>query len=383
MPAPPRISALSLPFCLACVGAVAAAAGLLAGSAFHDALGPTLELALAAVVLFVACVALATVLPRVRATQRAARDSNLHRARFEAIGDATSDAFLLLEPVVLDGVIVDFRMAYLNQRALSLFKLPEASLHHGRLCDLLPFFRRERLFDHFRSMMEQDKPSTTEFSVRDAKIAATWLRSTAVRFEHGLALSLTNLTEQKDFESRLCHFVHHDPLTGLPNRTLLDERLQHAMALARRSRHIAAVLMLDLDGFKDLNERHGHAAGDHVLKTIASRLRSSVRASDGVFRLGGDEFVIVFGELAAKRLVADFARKIVLSLLSPVDWHGTAFDISASIGFAVFPDDATTPEAMLVQADMQMYRMKRAHLARHEEPIRAAADAHEMTLDIN
>ena len=369
--------------CLSVSGSAAAATtGFMALAAIHGTPGFPLKASLAVAFLGLSIASVIFAVPRLRQFVHTARTSAMHQARFNAAGQATSDALILLEPVVVDDTIVDFTMTYANEKACTLFKLPAQNLVGERLCERLPVFRNERLFEQYRSIAISGKSSTTEFSLRDPSIDAMWLRSSVVRFEHGLILSITNLTAQKDFESRLCHAAHHDPLTGLPNRALLDDRMQQAIMRARRNHNTAAVLILDLDGFKDINEQYGHAAGDFVLKNVAGRLRNAVRSSDSVFRLGGDEFVIVFGDLANKRQVADFARKIVLSLLPPLPCQHNSFDISASIGVAIYPDDGSTPESMLVQADMQMYRMKRSHQVK-ANAIVSAPDFQHMLLEVS
>jgi diguanylate cyclase (GGDEF)-like protein len=360
-----RRNALVVSLATATWGAAAAAgSGLLAGSLLRSGSRLPAQIGLSAVLVVLAGAALALFLPWQWRVLGRARDTAMHQARFLAAANATGDALLLLEPIVVNGAMHDFRITYLNAKARGLFKLPAETLLGGNLCALLPFFRTERLFEQFCSIILSGKPSTAEFSLNDERIDARSLRSSVVQFEHGLVLSLTNLTEQKVFESVVAQAHHHDALTGLPNRVLLDDRLQQVMARAKRCRHSAAVLILDVDGFKDLNERSGRAAGDHVLKTLAKRLRGAVRSSDSVFRIGSDEFVIVFGDLASADLAASLARKVVLSLLPPVKWRTQSFDISVSLGVALYPDGGSTPESLLVEADMQMYRMKRAHQVR-------------------
>ena len=140
-------------------------------------------------------------------------------------------------------------------------------------------------------------------------------------------------------------------------------RLQQIIERARRNRNAAAVMMLDIDHLKRINDSHGRTAGDHVLRVVSLRLREAVRATDSVFRLGGDEFVILFTDVPTHGPVADFARKIVVSLFAPVMWNGHQLDVSASVGVAMYPAAGSTPETLLVQADIEMYRMKRTRVA--------------------
>ncbi|ADW69921.1 GGDEF domain-containing protein [Granulicella tundricola] len=292
---------------------------------------------------------------------RSAGHSQQNEARFLATAESSMDAVFLLDAVRDPaGEIEDFRFTYLNQRAQQLFNIPNNDVVVGaKLCELLPSYRSEGFFDQYKQVVLTGKPSTSEFSIKDAQINATWLRYSIVKLADGIAVAASDLTSQKEAENKIRHMAQHDPLTGLPNRTLLDDRIQQAIERAIRYRQNAAVLLLDLDTFKSINDTYGHAAGDEVLKTVAARLRSAVRATDSVFRLGGDEFVIVLGDLATKGPIVDFTRKIFVSLLPPIPWEDQALNISASIGVANYPGDGATPEALLVQADIAMYRMKR------------------------
>jgi diguanylate cyclase (GGDEF)-like protein len=156
------------------------------------------------------------------------------------------------------------------------------------------------------------------------------------------------------------HQACHDPLTGLPNRQLLHDRLQLAAAHARRHQQQVAVLFIDLDGFKDVNDTLGHPAGDVLLQRVAQRLRACVRrASDTVARLGGDEFVVVLGEVNRSLDFALMAQKIVRELGRPFAVDGQDVRVTASIGISLFPYDGADPEALVRKADLAMYKAKR------------------------
>jgi diguanylate cyclase (GGDEF)-like protein len=291
-----------------------------------------------------------------------ANGSRSNEARFKATAEASMDALFLLDAVRnAVGEIEDFRFTFLNQKAQHLLNLPSESILGARLCELMPMHRTEGFFNQFKQVALTGVPSVTEFSVKDEQINASWLRYSVVKMEDGIAIVASNLTEQREAEYRIRRMAQLDRLTGLPNRSLLDDRIHQAIERAIRYRHNAAVLMLDLDNFRQLNKVHGMAAGDEVLRTIAARLRKTVRATDSVFRLGADEFVIVLGDLASKGPAVDFARKIFVSLMPPIPWQQEILNVSASIGVANYPDDGATPEALLVQADIAMCRMKRNH----------------------
>jgi diguanylate cyclase (GGDEF)-like protein len=150
-----------------------------------------------------------------------------------------------------------------------------------------------------------------------------------------------------------------DGLTSLPNRARLHDRLRQGIANAQRHRHGLAVLFLDIDRFKQINDTQGHAAGDEVLKLVAATLTAAVRAVDTVSRYGGDEFVIVLAEVAQKANAAAVARKLGVSLSAASLAAGHAFELAASIGVSLYPDDAEDPQALIDLADGAMYRAKR------------------------
>ncbi len=166
--------------------------------------------------------------------------------------------------------------------------------------------------------------------------------------------------ERMQAEQRIWHVAHHDSLTGLPNRTLLHDRLQQALTQAQRGRHRVAVMFLDLDRFKSVNDSLGHAIGDELLKYVAERLTSVVRAVDTVSRLGGDEFVIVLHEMSSPDDAVQVAEKILGALSSPVTIDGHPLRATPSIGISIFPDDGTEVFALMKNADTAMYHAKAA-----------------------
>ena len=151
-----------------------------------------------------------------------------------------------------------------------------------------------------------------------------------------------------------------DALTGLPNRVLLHDRISQTIHAARRRGEHFAVLFLDLDSFKEINDGFGHAAGDSVLKVVAARLKHEVRLSDTVARLGGDEFVIVGAAVANLRDASIFGQRVLHSLSQPISDGKTMHQISASIGVSFFPAGGTDGDALLEQADDALYAAKRS-----------------------
>lgn len=167
-----------------------------------------------------------------------------------------------------------------------------------------------------------------------------------------------NISERKVFEKRLEQMAFFDNLTGIPNRALFFDRLGHSILLAKRNRHSLALLFLDLDRFKFVNDNYGHSTGDLLLKEIASRLKNCLRQSDTVARIGGDEFMIIMTPVENSQDAGSFADKILRILAEPFHISGNDFIISASIGISMYPEDGDDSEILLKKADRAMYNAK-------------------------
>lgn len=168
----------------------------------------------------------------------------------------------------------------------------------------------------------------------------------------------SDITGAKATQTRLQHLAQYDALTDLPNRALLLDRLGRALAYSPRFDQPAAVLLLDLDRFKDINDSLGHRVGDVLLQAVAGRLRRSLRDSDTVGRIGGDEFVVLLPGIARAEGAVRVAEKLVHELSQPFDLGGRSVRISASIGVVVFPDGGRDADALLANADREMYLAK-------------------------
>ena len=168
-----------------------------------------------------------------------------------------------------------------------------------------------------------------------------------------------DITGRKEAEIRLAHLALHDPLTGLPNRRALAEALERTIARSQRSGMPLAVLALDLDGFKAINDRYGHPAGDATLLEVSDRLRQIIRRSDFVARLGGDEFAVIASELNGPAPVSRLARRIGAALSTPIALRDAVAEIAVSIGVAFYPGDGETTEELLSRADAALYAAKR------------------------
>ena len=165
--------------------------------------------------------------------------------------------------------------------------------------------------------------------------------------------------------AQVLHLAHHDGLTGLPNRRSFAERLDALLALARRHHHPVALMFIDLDGFKAVNDTHGHAAGDQLLQVVAVRIQGCLRDGDLLFRMGGDEFTAVLSRVVAADDADAVARRVLAAVAQPVTVSGATASVSASIGIALYPTDAAAPDGLLRLADDAMYRAKAAGKGRH------------------
>jgi diguanylate cyclase (GGDEF)-like protein len=171
--------------------------------------------------------------------------------------------------------------------------------------------------------------------------------------------TVEDITERHRYQSVLQHQATHDPLTGLPNRNLLQDRLEQAVQLARRQASKVALAFVDLDNFKVINDSLGHAAGDQLLIEIAARLRIALRGVDTVARYGGDEFVLIIGNQVSNEDTQQLLDRVLVSVQAPLQLEGHSVRINCSIGVSVYPDDAGDLDSLLRVADVAMYSAKK------------------------
>ena len=209
-----------------------------------------------------------------------------------------------------------------------------------------------------------------------------YLEWSAAAYGHRIYSAANDITDRRETEMRLHELAYHDRLTGLPNRMLFFDRLAQTLSAAKRGRKHAAILFVDLDGFKKVNDEYGHDAGDTVLKTVAKRFPLTVRASDTVARMGGDEFVILLHELeeitdahlVAQKLLNAVATDIVLS---PTE----KCRVGASIGISIYPEHGMDMDALLMAADMAMYASKKKGANRYAIAGDSSITEEEIVLD--
>lgn len=238
----------------------------------------------------------------------------------------------------------------------------------GRSASLLDSRQHDpEFYQEMRAELERSGRWSGEIwqSRKDGAEFLCWLQSSAVldaggQRSHYVAV-LSDITDQKRAEQELRYLANYDTLTSLPNRTLLSERLSRAIVRARRQGHRIAVLFLDLDRFKDINDSLGHAAGDRILRAAATRLQETVGAEHTVARLGGDEFTVVLENIDTPEEAEAIARRLLRAFETPLDFderHDVS--ISPSIGISLYPDHAQVPTDLLKHADTAMYQAKAA-----------------------
>ncbi len=247
-----------------------------------------------------------------------------------------------------------------NSAGERLFGMPQKHLIGSRLTDLFANADIEAILARESAM-----PSglgTAELTARKPAglLVPVEYTSSAIDFggKPAMALALRDLSDRRRNEDRIRHLAHHDTLTDLPNRLLLKDRLGRALETAARERGALAVLYLDLDRFKQVNDVFGHACGDALLIQVARRLQSVLRPADTLARVGGDEFVIVSTLAAQAERAADLAGRVVEVLGRPFDLSGRQIEIGVSVGIALYPADGGSQEALFRSADTALFRVK-------------------------
>ena len=276
-------------------------------------------------------------------------------ARYRAVVSVLGEGIVLMSR--------DRRVLACNPAACAILRLADSAIMAGAPWPLV--------HDDGTPLAMSDAPfATTLDTGRDQTAVVVGLRhpdgtrawislSTRGIVEHdelpgSVVVSFADITERRMFQQQLEHQALHDALTGLPNRKLFMQRLDHALDLARRRDECVAVAFVDLDGFKAVNDTHGHEAGDRLLANIGQRLAEALRGSDLIARVGGDEFCAIITGVADAAAARSIAQRMLDSIAPAIDHP----NVTASIGLSLFPDDATEPSILVRQADAAMYRVK-------------------------
>ncbi|HYF57685.1 MAG TPA: EAL domain-containing protein [Burkholderiaceae bacterium] len=212
--------------------------------------------------------------------------------------------------------------------------------------------------------MREPRRLNGELRLRDARGELRWFACTIVSLPDPQGRvarvrgAMLDVTARRLAEGRVQRLAFHDDLTGLPNRAAFRERIAQAVASAREGDSRFALLFLDLDGFKEINDSLGHDAGDELLRQVSARIRGCLRQGDGLARFGGDEFLVLIDPMRRRADVEAVTRKILTAVATPIQLGTTTATVSASIGIAIFPDDGDDPSRLLKNADAAMYRAK-------------------------
>jgi len=278
--------------------------------------------------------------------------------RFRAAMDASGDAILLIDRASM-------RYIDVNQTFCDLVGYTRQEMMHKTPMDLFSADRETLERDYDALIASSDLRAHKiegQYRRRDGTLIPIETQRRALRTTEGWIIvgSARDITERKQAEERIQYLADHDSLTGLPNRRLFADRLSQAVSIAKRESRQCALLYLDLDRFKPVNDSFGHAVGDELLKKIADRAGELLRESDTLARVGGDEFTVLLRNIASPQNAAIIAEKIIKALSAPfrLESHPQEISIGASIGIAVFPDDAWDHDALMKKADAAMYEAK-------------------------
>jgi diguanylate cyclase (GGDEF)-like protein/PAS domain S-box-containing protein len=311
-----------------------------------------------------------------------ARETAQHdRARVRAVLDTMMEPHVLFEAVRDEsGSVLDFVHVEVNEAACAYNHMRSDELMGSRLTDTAGGELGQRLLKMYRQVVATGHPVVVDdaaFPDRSRDTAQRYFDLRIVKVGDGVSVAWRDVTDRHDFEERLAHLATHDPLTGLANRAALIDDLNRALHAGRRAGRATAVLMMDLDYFKYVNDALGHAVGDQLLRSAGERLMAEVRAGDLVARLGGDEFIVVMRDLADPEEAFRMGLRIVESFRAPLIADGHDLTATASLGIAISLEGSTA-EQLLREADTAMYRAKgngRDRAATYNEDLRVAADA--------
>jgi len=253
----------------------------------------------------------------------------------------------------LDGAIIDCNLTYAAMLGYARSELI------GRDAGTL-FVRPAERAELLSMLSDAMTLNSVEVELRKKDGQSIWALKNLTLAGDRIHTTVVDISDRKRAEEQIEFHAYHDVLTNLPNRKLFTDRLTQSLSRARRSGKPLAVMFVDLDHFKSINDTLGHEAGDELLLEMARRLRANVRDDDTVARLGGDEFTIILAELRQPEDAIGVAEKLIAAIEQPLPIAGTSIEVSASIGIALYPNDGTDAESLLRNADSAMYRAKEA-----------------------
>ena len=290
-------------------------------------------------------------------------DITEHKQAEDALRQGESQLHTILQAVpfpILISRVADYAIVYANEYALRQFKLARAEDAREQPVEIFVDAQdRTAILDALR---HDGEVRMHEVQMRDSEGHPFWAlvsaQTVTYAAERCVLTGLYDITERKRRDDDIRRMAFRDTLTRLPNRASFDRNLGRALALAEVSGKRLALLFVDLDQLKNINDTYGHKRGDRLLQAIAIRLANSVRKTDYVARLGGDEFVVLLSELGDLGAVAELAGKLLGRISKPLAIAGQDRTVTASIGISCFPDDGTDARTLLKNADIAMYRAK-------------------------
>ncbi|MGG7603284.1 bifunctional diguanylate cyclase/phosphodiesterase [Massilia sp. BKSP1R2A-1] len=291
---------------------------------------------------------------------KARRRERLAQETYAAASEASLDAFFVLRTVrAHDGAVLDFLIETTNSRAEQLTGLAKERMQGKRMSILLPTYLGIGIFDDLAAVASDGVAREAEWLAHELPHPDRWLHRQVVPVEGGVVAIVRDITERKLAEQRIRHLAHHDDLTGLPNRSLLRDRLGQAIRDAERKGGSVGLAFIDLDGFKLVNDGLGHNAGDELLKVVGARMGRCLRRNDTLARFGGDEFVILLPDLSSDPLaLTPLLEKVRQAVTEPVEVEGQEVQVSCSMGVVLYPRDGQDANTLMMNADAAMYRAK-------------------------
>lgn len=287
--------------------------------------------------------------------------------RFAAVIDSAQDAFVFLQPLRDgNGHIGDFGIVLVNAEGERQLRTDRSELVGQPLSRVLSRRMRPELLMRYRLAVENGKPDALDIESTDPVDGPRWHHHQMVPVGDGLAVTMRDITEQRRLSELHRYQAMHDSLTGLPNRAGFESALDALLLRAREDCQTVAVAMFDIDHFKQVNDLHGHHAGDQLLREVARRLSESVRPGDLVARLGGDEFVLAIHDTEYPRGMTALARKLVDAMARPFQTGVDQLDVGISLGACAAPGHGRERAILLGRADAAMYRAKQGGRGRYE-----------------
>ncbi|KFI06450.1 signaling protein [Massilia sp. BSC265] len=291
---------------------------------------------------------------------KARRRERLAQETYAAASEASLDAFFVLRTIPgADGGVMDFVIETTNTRAEQLTGLAKERMEGKRMSVLLPTHLGIGIFDDLAAVATDGVAREAEWLAHMLPNEDRWLHRQVVQVEGGVVAIVRDITERKLTEQRIRHLAHHDDLTGLPNRSLLRDRLGQAIRDAERKGHAVGLAFIDLDGFKLVNDGLGHNAGDELLKVVGARMARCLRRNDTLARFGGDEFVILLPDISGDPMaITPLLEKVREAVTEPVEVEGQEVQVSCSMGVVLYPRDGEDANTLMMNADAAMYRAK-------------------------